>query len=302
MVAPVRTGLANTNGIQIAYEDMGDVDAPPILLIMGFSAQLTAWPAEFCETLLDAGFRVIRFDNRDIGLSTKLSGVRVRGNELMRVARYWTTGRPSDVPYTLHDMAADAIGLLDHLGIASAHVVGASMGGMIAQILADTYADRVSSLGLIFTSTNEPFLPPPSIQCMQGLFGGPGKDATREERIDFSVKFMRSTNGRRFRIADPDFYQEAEATYDRSYYPAGIIRQLSATIGTGSLVKHTRRISCPTVILHGTDDGLVRSQGSKAIAKRIPHARLHLIDGWGHNFPRELIPQITGHLLANIRG
>ncbi len=296
----IRSGIAESNGIEIAYEDMGGLDAPPIVLIMGFSAQLTDWPLDFCRALAESGYRVIRFDNRDIGLSTKFSGVRVKGNSLLRAAQFWAFGRPTAVPYTLPDMARDTVGLLDHLGIESAHVVGASMGGMIAQIVAAEHPERVRTLGLVFTSTNEPFLPPPSPRCFDGLFRGPSGDASREEKIAFTVKFLSSLSGRKHRIPESDLFAQAETNFDRSHYPAGMVRQLAAVMGTGNLVRFSRRITCPTVVLHGTDDPLVRPQGGKAIARAIPHADLQLIDGWGHDLPATLIPEITGRLLANI--
>lgn len=295
----IRAGIADANGLKIAYEDIGNPNDPPMLLIMGFSAQLTAWPLPLVERLVEGGNRVIRFDNRDIGLSSKMSGARVEGSNVVRAAQFWTLGRPAKVPYTLVDMAKDAVGVLDHLGIESANVVGASMGGMIAQIVAAEHPDRVRTLSLVFTTTNEPFLPPPSARCFNALFGGPGAKAGRAERIDFSVRFMKSIGGRKYPLSDAQIQDEAEKNYERSYYPAGIVRQLAATIGTGSLVEYTKRIKSPTVILHGTDDPLVRPQGGKAIARRIPHARLHLIEGWGHNFPGELIPDIAAILLNN---
>lgn len=295
----IRKGVADSNGLQIAFEEMGDPTAPPILLIMGFSAQLTDWPLAFCQRLVDTGHRVIRFDNRDIGLSSKLNGQRVEGNALLRAAQYWTLGRRARVPYTLRDMASDTIAVLDHLGIEAAHVVGASMGGMIAQIVAADYPERVLSLGLIFTSTNEPFLPPPSPRVFGGLFNGPAKNATREQKIAFSVKFLRSINGRRYPISESELRVQVETAYDRSHYPAGMVRQLAAVMGTGSLLRFAKRISCPTIVLHGTDDPLIRPQGGRAVARAIPQARLHLIDGWGHDLPNELIPAISGMLIKN---
>ena len=203
------------------------------------------------------------------------------------------------MPYTLRDMARDTIAVLDHLGIESAHVIGASMGGMIAQIVAAENPERVRTLGLIFTSTNEPFLPPPSPRVFDGLFSGPAKNASRADKIDFAVKFLRSINGRRYPIPESDLRRQAEAGFDRSHYPAGMVRQLAAVMGTGSLLRFTKQISCPTIVLHGTDDPLIRPQGGRAIARAIPHATLHLIDGWGHDLPSELIPALAKMLIKN---
>lgn len=169
-----RVGTVQVGDITIAYEDTGDPNDPAVLLIMGLSAQLTFWETAFCESIADKGYRVIRFDNRDIGLSTHLDGVRVGGSMLTRMARH-QLGLPSDIPYTLVDMAQDAVGLLDTLEIEKAHVVGGSMGGMIARVLAGRHPGRVLSLAILFSSTNQAFLPPPDPRKLWALCPGPAK-------------------------------------------------------------------------------------------------------------------------------
>lgn len=293
----IRRGVADANGMQIAYEDMGNVADPAVLLIMGFSAQLTLWPDEFCAQLVDKGYRVVRFDNRDIGLSSKLSGVRVEGSKWLRMARH-QLGRSSEVPYTLVDMAADTRGLLDHLGIDAVHLVGASMGGMIAQIFAAEFSERVKSVGIIFSTTNQPFLPPPSPSALKSLVTGPA-EPTREQVIATSVKARRIIGSPKY--PEPLDAIEAAATrdYDRSHYPAGVIRQLAAATGTGNLVRFSERISAPTVVIHGSADPLIRPAGGKAVAKAIRGAKLHVIDGMGHDLPPQLHAQITSLLVDN---
>jgi pimeloyl-ACP methyl ester carboxylesterase len=300
MARDIRTGVADANGLKLAYEDLGSPGDPAVLLIMGFSAQLTQWPLAFCDRIVAQGYRVIRFDNRDIGLSTKLSGTRVDGSRALRVVNF-ALGRPSAVPYTLFDMAQDTVELLDYLGLSKVHVIGASMGGMIAQILAAQHPQRVSSLGILFSSTNQPFLPPGDPRILRYMLGGPGKDATREHRIEFSVQLCRMLNGKKHAMTDDELHTIVAADFDRDYSPAGIVRQLNATLGTGSLLEYTKRITAPTVVVHGTDDGLLRAAGGKAVARAIGKSSLHLVAGMGHSIPDSVIPEVADLFLANIR-
>ena len=205
----IRRGVAEANGLELAYEDMGDVLHPPIILVMGLSAQLTLWPLGFCEGLVAEGHRVIRFDNRDIGLSSKLSDLKVKGPVWKRMVRA-QLGLSSPVPYTLMDMADDVLGLLDFLQIRRAHIVGASMGGMITQIFAAKYPDRVRSVGIIFSSTNQALLPPPKPSALKLLTSGPGKGATSEQYIAHSAKFMRAIHSPTIRLAMPNCWRWRE--------------------------------------------------------------------------------------------
>lgn len=297
---PVREGRARVGDIELHYEDWGSPGDPALLLVMGLSAQMLLWPDEFCRMLVQKGFRVVRFDNRDIGLSTQ---VRVKSppmHDLLRLARF-TFGLTSPAPYKLHDMARDCIGLLDHLGIAQAHVVGASMGGMIAQILAGDHPARVRSLGVIFSSTNQALLPPPAPSALMPLMKGPGKGASREQLIAHSKKLMRTIGSPEYPNPDHELEAFASMLYERAYHPAGVKRQFMAVLSSGSLRPIARRIRVPTVVIHGLDDILVRPACGRAVARAIKGSRLHLIPGMGHDLPRTLWPLFTDLITENAR-
>ncbi|MCZ4079347.1 alpha/beta hydrolase [Rhodococcus sp. H36-A4] len=292
------TGFAPSNSIEIAYEDMGNPNDPVVLMIMGLSAQMTLWPREFCERIVHQGFRVIRFDNRDIGLSTKMDGHRIEGSMLLRLLRT-ELGASSKVPYTLKDMALDALGLLDYLEIPRVHVIGASMGGMIAQVFSGLYPDRVSSTAIIFSSTNEAFLPPPDPRALLPLMKGPGPDATREEIIAHSANIRRVIGSPAYPTPLTELLVTAGEMYDRNYYPAGALRHMAAVTGTGSLRRIAASITSPAVVIHGRADRLMRPAGGKAVARAIEGSKLHLIDGMGHDLPEPLWDEILGELSTN---
>lgn len=298
---PVRSGMATVNGgIELCYEDWGDVSAEPLLLIMGLSAQMLVWPDEFCQMLVDRGYRVIRFDNRDIGLSTKVRAKIEKMNELVRMARF-SLGLKSPAPYSLYDMARDTEGLLDHLAIRQAHVVGASMGGMIAQVLAGTRPERVLSLGVIFSSTNQPLLPPPHPKALQPLMRGPGKGASTEDIVAHSVKLFSVIGSPAHPMPQDEREAFARRLIGRSYHPAGVKRQFTAVLSSGSLKPVARRIMAPTVVIHGKEDKLVPPACGKAVAKAIRGAELHMIPGMGHDLPRALWPKIVHLIDSNAR-
>ncbi|MDI9931709.1 alpha/beta fold hydrolase [Rhodococcus sp. IEGM 1354] len=294
----IEQGIAPSNSIDIAYEDMGSVDDPAVLLIMGLSAQLTLWPMDFCTRIVDAGYRVIRIDNRDIGLSTKMTGRKVHGWQILRLLRH-ELGMSSNVPYTIADMAADAVGVLDHLDIDSAHVVGASMGGMITQVFAGSYPQRTKSVSILFSSTNEAFLPPPDPRALLPLIGGVGKDATKDEIIAHSAKTLSTIGSPGFRTPLEEQLEIAQVMYERNYNPSGVIRQMAAITGTGSLKPYAQKINAPTTVIHGTADRLVRPACGKAIARAVPGAELTLIDGMAHDLPAALLDRISGIVLRN---
>ncbi|MDP2228320.1 MAG: alpha/beta hydrolase [Moraxellaceae bacterium] len=292
----VRSGMASVNGgIEICYEERGPETGEPLLLIMGLGAQMLLWPEEFCDMLVHKGYRVIRMDNRDIGLSTKIKLKTPPMNDLVRMARF-SLGLKSPSAYTLYDMARDAEGLLDHLGIREAHVVGASMGGMIAQILAGSSPARVKSLGIIFSSTNQPLLPPPHPEAIAPLMKGPGKGASTDELVAHSVKLFRVIGSPAYQ--EPPHEREAFARrlHERSYHPAGVKRQFTAVLSSGSLKPVARKITAPTVVIHGKEDRLVRPGCGKAVARAIRGAELHMIPGMGHDLPRALWPKLV-HLI-----
>ena len=292
----VRTGTASSGEVDIHYEDMGDPADPAVLLIMGLGAQMIFWRTEFCQKLIDRGLRVIRFDNRDVGLSGKLPDHHSGAPLLPRMARSFL-GLASPAAYTLEDMADDAAALLDHLGVDRAHVVGASMGGMIAQVFAARHRARTRGLAVIFSSNNQSALPPPGPQQLLAVLSKPsgtGRDAI----IDNAVRVTKIIGSPGFPRPDDAIRAEAVEVYDRSYYPAGVGRQFAAILGSGSLRRYNRQTTAPTVVIHGKADKLMRPSGGRAIARAIPGARLVLFDGMGHELPEPLWDDIVGELQA----
>jgi pimeloyl-ACP methyl ester carboxylesterase len=276
---------------------MGDIDDPPVLLIMGLGAQLLLWRTGFCEKLVGQGLRVIRYDNRDVGLSSKTEH-RSSGQPLMaRLARSWL-GLRSNAGYTLEDMADDAAALLDHLDIKHAHIVGASMGGMIAQIFAARFAERTKSLGVIFSSNNSAFLPPPAPRALLALLKGPPPGSPREVIIDNAVRVTDIIGSPRYRKPEDQVRAEAAEGYDRNYYPQGVARHFAAVLGSGSLARYDRRIVAPTVVIHGRADKLMRPFGGRRVARAIDGARLVLLDGMGHDLPPQLWDRVIGVLTS----
>lgn len=294
----VRTGHAISGDLKLYYEDMGDIDDPPVLLIMGLGAQLLLWRTAFCEKLVGRGLRVIRYDNRDVGLSSKTEH-RSSGQPLVtRLLRSWL-GLPSQSAYRLEDMADDAAAVLDHLGIDDAHIVGASMGGMIAQIFAARFRERTKTLAVIFSSNNSALLPPPAPRALLALLKGPPPDSPREVIIDNAVRVGRIIGSPRYRVPEEQARAEAAEGYDRNYYPQGVARHFSAVLGSGSLRRYNRRTTAPTVVIHGRADKLMRPFGGRAVARAIDGARLVLFDGMGHDLPQQLWDQVIGVLANN---
>ncbi|CAG6849480.1 alpha/beta hydrolase [Mycobacterium avium subsp. paratuberculosis] len=294
----VRTGHAISGDLKLYYEDMGDIDDPPVLLIMGLGAQLLLWRTAFCEKLVGRGLRVIRYDNRDVGLSSKTEH-RSSGQPLVtRLLRSWL-GLPSQSAYRLEDMADDAAAVLDHLGIDDAHIVGASMGGMIAQIFAARFRQRTKTLAVIFSSNNSALLPPPAPRALLALLKGPPPDSPREVIIDNAVRVGRIIGSPRYRVPEEQVRAEAAEGYDRNYYPQGVARHFSAVLGSGSLRRYNRRTTAPTVVIHGRADKLMRPFGGRAVARAIDGARLVLFDGMGHDLPQQLWDQVIGVLANN---
>jgi len=300
----VRTGTARSHvrgdigpesgDIEIFYEDMGDPNDPAVLLIMGLGAQLLLWRTDFCEKLVDQGLRVIRYDNRDVGLSTKVTGGHSGMPLPKRMVRSFL-GLKSPAVYTLEDVADDAAALLDHLKIDTAHIVGASMGGMIAQVFAARHHLRTKTLAVIFSSNNQPMLPPPGTKQLLAILQKP-KDTTREALIENAIRVTRITGSPAYPPPVERIRDEAIEGFERSYYPAGVGRHFAAILGSGSLLPYDRQISVPTVVIHGKADKLMRPFGGRAIARAIKGARLVLFDGMGHDLPRELWDDIVGEL------
>lgn len=294
----VRTGKARSGDLHLYYEDMGDPNDPAVLLIMGLGAQMLLWRTAFCEKLVAEGLRVIRYDNRDVGLSDRTQR-RSSGQPLMtRLGRSWL-GLPSNASYKLEDLADDAAALLDHLGIERAHIVGASMGGMIAQIFAARFPQRTRTLGVIFSSNNAAFLPPPGPRQLLALLKGPAPDSPREVIIDNAVRVGKIIGSPRYRPSEEQARAEAAEAYDRSYYPQGVARHFGAVLGSGSLERYDRQVTAPTVVIHGKADKLMRPSGGRAVARAIKGARLVLLDGMGHDLPEQLWDRVISELTSN---
>jgi pimeloyl-ACP methyl ester carboxylesterase len=276
------------NGIDICYEIFGEAAAEPMVLIMGLGAQMIHWDDDFCRRLAARGFRVIRFDNRDIGKSSKLSGgKRLTALELLKL-RFLRI--PIEAPYKIYDMALDVIGLMDALGIKSAHLVGASMGGMIAQEIAISFPERVRSLTSIMSTTGNPKVPPPTREATAVLMAPPA--ASKEEYFDRYAQTWKVLRAGSFPEDEALDRARAERTFERGLNPAGVGRQLRAILASGSRKKRLASVKAPTLVIHGTVDPLVRPEGGKDTAASIPGAKLLMIEGMGHALPIPMWPQI----------
>jgi pimeloyl-ACP methyl ester carboxylesterase len=285
------------NGIALEYEVFGDRSAPPLLLVMGLGAQLTLWPMELVEALVDRGFRVIRYDNRDIGLSHKMEGAKAPG--MVRHLLMKRLGFSPRVPYTLADMAADGVGLLDALGIDKAHVVGASMGGMIAQHIAFSHPERVLSLTSIMSTTGHAKLPPAQKEAIAVLTRRPVSMA-ETVMVEHGVKIGRTIGSPGYPADEARLRANATRDFRRSYYPSGMPRQLAAIIADGDRRARLARVSAPTLVIHGEDDPLVPLECGIDTAKHIPGATLKTIPGMGHDLPLELVEEIAEAVSSHV--
>ena len=283
--------MAKANGIEVAYEAFGDPEHPIMLLIMGLGVQMLGWDRELCELLAAQGFQVVRFDNRDVGRSTKIeAGPRP---DVMAAA----AGDLSSASYTLDDMADDCAGLLDHLGVEAAHVVGASQGGMIAQAMAIRHPGRVLSLTSIMSTTGDRAVGQPHPEAIPALLTRP--PANREQFVESVVAAWRVIGSPGFAVDEAALRGRARATFDRGYYPEGTARQLVAILASGDRTEALRRLDVPTQVIHGTNDVLIDVSGGKATAAAIPRARLELIEGMGHDMPRALWPRFVELIVSN---
>jgi pimeloyl-ACP methyl ester carboxylesterase len=275
------------NGIEIEYETFGNKSDPALLLIMGLGAQLTLWPDAFCTGLAERGYFVVRYDNRDCGLSTDFGVAGVP--DLAAAVRTLMSGKKVEAPYRLDDMAADAIGLLDALGIDRAHMVGGSMGGMIAQIIAAKYPQRTRSLVSIMSTSGRYDLPPGKPEALAMLTAQP-EGSAREQLISHGIK-LRSVIGSPAFPADPaELRALVERNIDRRYYPEGAARHYLAVIASGDRVELLKTVRVPTLVLHGADDPLLPPDGARDVASLVPGAALELYPGWGHDVPDEMVP------------
>lgn len=283
---------AQSNGIEIYYERSGPAHASAVLMIPGLGGQIPYYTPEIVEPIVEAGFQVIRMDNRDAGYSTHLDGRRV---SVFRVLEEIAAGGTPEVPYLLADMADDAAGLLETLGIRHAHVVGVSMGGMIAQTLAVTHPDRVASLTSIMSTTGNPTVGQATPEMYESLFTAPPTE--REAAIQSTVDYAR--------IAWADYFDEdrARATaarnLDRVVYPQGTGRQLAAILASGDRTAQLGTITAPTLVIHGEKDPLIDVSGGIATAAAIPGAELWVLDGVGHDLPPEIYHELTDRLIRH---
>jgi pimeloyl-ACP methyl ester carboxylesterase len=290
--------LAHVNGIDICYEIFGDPKAEPMILIMGLGAQMVLWDDAFCEQLAERGFRVIRFDNRDIGQSSKLTGgKRLTPFELMKLKLFHIAVA---APYKLYDMAVDTIALMDALGIRSAHLVGASMGGMIAQEMAITFPERMRSLTSIMSTTGNPKVPAPTREAAALLMAPAPK--TREEYVARFQQTWKVLRAGSFPDDEALDASRAERCYARGLNPAGVARQLRAILASGSRKARLGSVKTPTLVIHGKVDPLVRPQGGVDTAASIPGARLMMIEGMGHAIPIRMWPQVIDAIAAHAKG
>jgi pimeloyl-ACP methyl ester carboxylesterase len=288
---PVNEQFATVDGVRLCYETFGDERDPAVLLVMGLGTQMIAWHADFCAQIAERGFFVIRYDNRDCGRSTHLD------HRPPPTAREVLTRRHRNPAYTLGDMADDGIGLLDQLGIDAAHVVGASMGGMLAQLMAAWRPDRVRSLVSIMSSTGSLRSGQPALRLYPYFAAKPPR--SKEEYVARHVKVFGVIGSPGFERNEDDLRLLGETAFDRGVTSAGTSRQLAAVQSSGSRVTELRRIKAPTLVIHGTADLLVRPSGGRATARAIPGARLQLIEGMGHDLPRGAWPQIIGGIVEN---
>jgi pimeloyl-ACP methyl ester carboxylesterase len=282
---------APANGIDVVYEAFGDPADPTALLIMGLGVQMLGWDAEFCELLAGRGFHVVRFDNRDVGRSTKIEGG--PRPDLMAAAM----GDASSASYTLDEMADDCAGLLEHIDVEGAHMVGASQGGMIAQALAIRHPGRVLSLASIMSTTGDPAVGQPRPEALPALMARPPADL--QEYAEFVVGAFRIIGSPGFEADEEKLRERARASFERGYYPDGTARQLLAILASGDRTEALRRLDVPTVVIHGTDDILIDVSGGKATAAAIPGAGLEVIPGMGHDLPRQLWPRFVDLIAEN---
>ena len=285
---------AQANGITLEYESFGRASDPAVLLIMGFSAQMTMWPVAFCKGLAERGFRVVRFDNRDIGKSTHLTNL--GAPNVPEAMMKMMSGQPVAAPYQLEDMAKDSVALLDALGIDSAHIVGASMGGMIAQIVAAKHPKHTRSLVSIMSTTGNRSLPQAKPEAMAAITMPPASDS-REDRIAAGMKAWRVIGSPAYPATDAELLESVSAMVDRvPYEPTGIARQLLAIVAAAPRNDLLKALKAPALVLHGADDPLLPVECGKDTAASIPGAKLEILPGVAHDFTDALVPVYLEHV------
>jgi pimeloyl-ACP methyl ester carboxylesterase len=286
------------NGIQVEVEVSGDPAAPAVLLIMGLGMQLIAWPPAFVQALEDAGFRVVRFDNRDIGLSQHFDHLGVPN--LLWASFKHRLGLPIRAPYTVQDMAADSLGVLDALGIEKAHVVGVSMGGMIAQRVALAAPQRVLSLASIMSSSGARELPGPHPRVLKALLSRPQRPG-EEGIVDHYIKLFKVIGSPAFPMDDAALRERILLGTRRSFHPAGTVRQMVAIAADNTRAAELAQLKMPVLVMHGKDDPLVPFACGQDTARRIPGAKMHGIEGMGHDLPPGVVERLLEPLISHLR-
>jgi pimeloyl-ACP methyl ester carboxylesterase len=294
---------ARANGIDIEYESFGRIGDPLILLIMGFAAQLIFWPVSLCEGLAAKGFRVVRFDNRDIGKSTHLADL--GAPNIPALLAELTAGKSPDVPYTLGDMADDAVGAMDALGVDRAHIAGSSMGGMIAQLVAINHPDRTKSLISLNSTTGRRDLPSGNAEAIKVL-SRPPKSSSREDLIENGILIRHALFGPDFTASEAEIRAFVERVVDRAPYdPAGIARQWAAIIAASPRNELLKTVHCPALVVHGDADPLFPVAAAKDTAASIAGAELLVVPGMGHNYPESVVPvylKVIGDFVLKVEG
>jgi pimeloyl-ACP methyl ester carboxylesterase len=290
MAAMSEERLAPANGIELAYQEVGDPDGEPLVLVMGLATQMIAWDEEFCALLAERGFRVIRFDNRDVGHSTRLDAAGVPGRLDLFL------GRRERAAYLLSDMATDTVGLMDHLGIESANVVGISMGGMIGQTLAIEHRERVRSLVSMHSTTGSRRVGTPTLKVFALMLAEAPRH--RDAFVERIAKTYELIGSPAYARDEERLKRVAEASWDRGHSPRGVLRQMHAITASGDRTAALRRLDLPVTVIHGDRDTLIRPSGGRATARAIPGARLRIFEGLGHDLPRELWPVFAEEIAA----
>jgi pimeloyl-ACP methyl ester carboxylesterase len=287
---------AQLRGITIDYEISGPPDGEPLLLIMGLGMQRVAWPQGLIEQLVERGFRVITFDNRDVGLSARYDHAGVPS--MVRIAALRLIGARAALPYTLSDIADDAAALLDHLGVASTHVAGISMGGMIAQHLAARHPQRVRSLTLLATTSGRLGLPLPRAKVLRVARSRPLGAHTPEQAADYAVRLFTAIGSPRYPTAPAILHAQALAAARRAPAGAGVLRQFAAVLADGDRGPLLRQLRMPAQVLHGDADPMLPIAHGHELARRLPGARFARLEGWGHDLPAPLWPVFTAYIEA----
>ncbi len=289
--------LVKINGVELCYDSFGKPTDPAMLLIMGLGAQMIRWQEVFCEQIASLGYWVIRYDNRDVGKSTKFEEAGIPN--VITLLQEAQQGVAVSAPYKVVDMAKDAVGLLDVLNIEVAHVVGVSMGGMIAQLVAIHFPKRVRTLTSIMSSTGNPDLPPPKPEALMLLQQIPPD--TRAEFIEYTVQRQQILSGPHYPIDEAAVRELGGRAFDRSFYPQGTMRQLAAILASGSRTEALKNVQVPTLIIHGNADPLVPVEAGKDTAASIPGAKLVIIEGMGHDIPVAVAPQIIAAITQHAK-